>query len=125
MKYPPFNRKCLSEKVRKQVHKKNYGLCFYCGCLPKKIYVDHFKPTSIGGSDRLCNLFPSCHRCNILKSDLSLEDFRERYVRMEILKYPRFTIEQKDWLINRGINIDNEIKIAMKEFRFSFEKEAK
>lgn len=69
---------------------KTNGHCFYCGILIKEnlyipeygievnIYMnkDHFIPKSKGGSNYRENLVPSCQRCNHLKSNFSVEEFR-------------------------------------------------
>jgi 5-methylcytosine-specific restriction endonuclease McrA len=122
MKLFAQKRQSLSEKTRKQVYKKNNGLCYYCGCNPNKLFADHFIPSYLNGKDTLDNLVPACQRCNRLKSNLTIEDFRERYVRMEILQYPTFSYKQKSWMLSRGLDIDNEINITKSTFKFFFER---
>lgn len=63
------------------------GKCAYCGrTLGARFHVDHIKPLLRGcsgasaegrGDDTLANTVPSCPRCNLRKSILSVEDFRE------------------------------------------------
>lgn len=63
------DRRSISKKERQVVFDKTYGKCFYCGCdLIGNWHVDHFKPFSVGGTDFIDNLVPSCRKCNILKS---------------------------------------------------------
>ena len=63
------------------------GRCAYCGCeLGERFHADHIDPIFRGwegdtrpkraGKDEKENIFPSCQRCNLWKSTLSVEDFR-------------------------------------------------
>ena len=91
----------LTKKQRDNLRNKYGGRCAYCGCeLPKIFHADHFEPV-----DRICvletiknngvyklkastvgvrhperndisNMMPSCVKCNISKSNLSLEKWR-------------------------------------------------
>jgi HNH endonuclease len=58
-------------------------MCFFCG---RPIQVDaedpgcelspdHLLPISRGGKDALCNLVPSCWRCNRMKNKRTMEEF--------------------------------------------------
>ena len=76
---------------RKTVHQMFGGHCAYCGEVlenesGKHMHVDHIKPVYrniyAGGMDapknhNIDNLYPSCVRCNLYKSTLSIEHFRE------------------------------------------------
>lgn len=78
--------------LREQVFNKYSGRCAYCGCCIKESFqVDHLIPKRRGansiyhsnygkpkGGDDITNLMPACASCNACKSDLDLEDFRER-----------------------------------------------
>ena len=66
-------------KNRYVVHNKFNKKCGYCGC---KIYMDtfcmdHMEPKSKGGSNSIDNYMPSCYDCNIMKFDMSIEEFRQ------------------------------------------------
>ncbi len=83
----------LYKEQRSLIFNKYNGYCAYCGC---KLYdgnfqVDHLIPKRRGakspfhsdfnkekGSDNIENLMPSCCSCNASKSDLDIEDFRDR-----------------------------------------------
>ncbi len=54
--------------------------CFYCGLRASS--VDHRRPTTRRGSDRMSNLHPSCQRCNQRKGARSVEEFREGLARV-------------------------------------------
>lgn len=87
-------------KKRQVIYDKSGGKCWYCGCeLVKGWHADHFepirrnniswlskeaiecmgaKPCEHPDRDNEGNKVPSCASCNILKSSLSIEDFRQR-----------------------------------------------
>ena len=64
---------------RAQVYAKYDGCCAYCGrrITFRELDIDHFVPKSKGGGNELQNLFPSCQRCNRMKADLTIEEFRK------------------------------------------------
>lgn len=64
---------------REQIFNILGGKCFYCGCDLSfdNFHLDHIKAKSKGGI-RENNLVPSCPECNIYKSDLEIEEFREK-----------------------------------------------
>ena len=86
-------------KKRQAIYDKSGGVCWYCGCeLPKSWHVDHFHPIIrrdhswmskeakelLGAEgcdhperDTEYNKVPSCPSCNLMKSRLSIEDFRK------------------------------------------------
>lgn len=94
--------------------------CAYCGCdlqssSGKHMHVDHVKPlvrnwwngTSVHGENHTEeNLFPACPQCNLYKSSLDIEMFRD-WVADTIRKIGKFTlyrnalrfgmIEIKEW----------------------------
>jgi 5-methylcytosine-specific restriction endonuclease McrA len=47
-----------------------YGYqCIYCGKKECVFEIDHIRPKSRGGSDRISNLALSCHECNLAKAN--------------------------------------------------------
>jgi uncharacterized protein (TIGR02646 family) len=52
--------------------------CAYCGCDldDENSTVDHIIPKIKGGTNAYENLYPSCGRCNSLKSDRSIDEYR-------------------------------------------------
>jgi len=85
---------------RERIYQKFDGRCAYCGCdLPDKWHIDHIQPIFRGegettgfmfngkwvqknrkeyaGTDTEDNLYPACPQCNIAKSNLTVEEFRE------------------------------------------------
>lgn len=57
--------------------------CTYCGRSPKKdnnieLQVDHITPRARGGTDEFDNLTTACQECNLGKSDLILENRKNR-----------------------------------------------
>lgn len=49
--------------------------CAYCGITDVPFEVEHIKPKSKGGSNRISNLTISCHNCNQAKGNQKIEDF--------------------------------------------------
>ena len=83
----------LKKEKRQSLFHKYGGKCSYCGCdlTENNFQIDHYIPKRRGsndfyhsnykkekGSDNIENLYPCCGSCNASKSDLDLEDFRER-----------------------------------------------
>ncbi len=52
--------------------------CVYCGKSDRPLQVEHIKPKSKGGSDRVSNLTLACECCNQKKSDQSLSEFLKK-----------------------------------------------
>lgn len=85
----------LSKEQREQVRMMFGGKCAYCGVLlDGKWHADHVEAVKRDGNwvsgkwklngallkpenDRADNLFPSCVKCNILKSSASVDEFRK------------------------------------------------
>lgn len=67
---------------RKTVLEKYDGRCAYCGMQGKKLTLDHVVPKAAGGTGQYKNLLPACHACNNFKSDLSIEEFREKLAKL-------------------------------------------
>ena len=64
---------------------KCQGRCWYCGCLPEDLTVDHAKPRSRGGQNRDDNLLPACRYCNNLKGNCSVSEFR-KFVKVRVIR---------------------------------------
>lgn len=64
------------------------GKCFYCGCELDfdNFHMDHFKAKSNHGKVK-DNLVPACVDCNLFKSNLDIEDFRNRIVQLPTEKF--------------------------------------
>lgn len=77
----------LNKKQREELKQKYNGRCAYCGCeLNDKWHADHIEPIVRNWTDGTCerpennrldNFNPSCSSCNIMKSSMSLENFRD------------------------------------------------
>lgn len=68
----------FSRAVRREIFEKFNGCCAYCG-QPLQLtnfQIDHIEPLPINHKSH--NLNPSCRYCNFFKSNLSLEDFRNK-----------------------------------------------
>ena len=80
-------------KKRQAIYDKSNGHCWYCGCkLVKGWHADHFYPIRrnnpkwINDKTNACehpehdteeNKVPACASCNIMKSQMGIEDFRD------------------------------------------------
>lgn len=65
--------------MRETLYWEYNGHCAYCGNLlgdVNNMQIDHIKPLASGGDNNFSNLFPSCPRCNCIKGQMPLEDFR-------------------------------------------------
>jgi 5-methylcytosine-specific restriction endonuclease McrA len=49
--------------------------CIYCST-PGKMTIEHKKPISRGGLNLLANLAPACHRCNRIKNNKTVKEFK-------------------------------------------------
>jgi hypothetical protein len=63
----------ISPEVLEQVRQRAKFACEYCGVLEAdtggELTVDHFQPSTRGGSDDISNLLYCCYRCNLYKAD--------------------------------------------------------
>lgn len=76
----PLPRKRIDNTTRLTVYKKYHERCAYCGCELKyeEMQVDHFIPyMNEGGEEKIENYYPACKVCNHVKSNLTIEKFRE------------------------------------------------
>lgn len=107
----------MNKKTRESIRNKYDNKCAYCGCeLTKGWHVDHFLPI-VRNSDGTCekpeneileNYNPSCASCNIQKSSLTLEEFRERinqFVQSLNLYSNQYKIAKKYGLISETNSI--------------------
>lgn len=93
-----------SNKRRKIVYEKFNGHCSYCG---KKLnfddmQIDHHVPKNKNGGSDIHNLYPSCQNCNLLKYDLSIEDFRKKIESMftSLMDHPHIRIMHQLGFVN-------------------------
>ena len=60
--------------------------CVYCGITDVPLELDHVKPKSRGGSDRVNNLVVSCVDCNQEKGSQTVEEFVDDKERLDWIK---------------------------------------
>lgn len=65
-------------EVREYLLEKWGRKCAYCGATDTRLEVEHIKPKSLGGSDRISNLSIACRPCNQKKGNQELQDFLKR-----------------------------------------------
>ena len=94
---------------------KSNGHCWYCGktitidsrfqkVTSDTYAIDHFVPSSKGGSDDFSNLVPSCWTCNVIKKDHDIQGFKEALSRCEN-NIPLFNEKQKGYLKKHNIQL--------------------
>ncbi len=62
-------------EIRSYLLEKFQYRCAYCGRANTIFELDHIRPRSRGGSNRVSNLALSCHRCNAAKGDRTAGEF--------------------------------------------------
>jgi 5-methylcytosine-specific restriction endonuclease McrA len=62
-------------EVREYLLEKWGRICAYCGAKDTPLEVEHIKPKSRGGTNRVSNLAIACVPCNQAKSNLELKEF--------------------------------------------------
>ncbi|MDJ0743510.1 MAG: RNA-guided endonuclease IscB [Xenococcaceae cyanobacterium MO_167.B27] len=62
-------------EVRQYLLEKFNRTCAYCGVKDVPLEVEHIKPKSKGGSNRVSNLAIACVSCNQAKSNLNIKEF--------------------------------------------------
>lgn len=64
--------------VREYLLEKWNRECAYCGTKDTQLQIEHIKPKSKGGSDRISNLTLACECCNQKKCDKPVEEFLKK-----------------------------------------------
>lgn len=105
----------FSNRKIKIVFEKYGGRCGYCGCLSINLQIDHFIPRSKGGSDKIENLMPSCRDCNAFKSDLLIEEFRNKIL------FKTIESLEKEIRFKIALNYSFIKKSNLKNVKFFFE----
>ena len=62
-------------EIREYLLEKWHRKCAYCGGTEARLEIEHIKPISKGGSDRVSNLAIACHDCNQTKGNQDIEQF--------------------------------------------------
>ena len=69
--------------TRRNIIKRDDGVCQYCGIKTSSMTIDHIIPKDKGGKDNWNNLVTACKNCNIYKSNYLLNERN-----MKLLKKP-------------------------------------
>lgn len=67
-------RPTLPNHLRNAILERDGDQCVYCGTTTGPFHFDHVMPRSRGGRDELDNLVRACWRCNLIKSDFTVEE---------------------------------------------------
>jgi 5-methylcytosine-specific restriction endonuclease McrA len=62
-------------EIRAYLHAKWNSACAYCDATGVPLNIDHIRPRSRGGSNRISNLVLACVPCNTTKDNTPVEDF--------------------------------------------------
>jgi len=73
-------------EVREYLLQKFDYSCVYCGITNSPLELDHVKPKSKGGSDRVSNLVVSCVECNQQKRSQPVEEFVDNEKKLKWIK---------------------------------------
>lgn len=66
----------LNDSIKKRVFERDGKICAVCGS-SKKLCVDHIFPVSRGGFTEIENLQVLCEKCNLQKSNMTMEEFNK------------------------------------------------
>ena len=69
-----------SKKNQGLIYAKTEGRCAYCGIwIPpfSRWHMDHMLPVSRGGPHTYGNVMPSCAHCNLSKSNMTVDEYRQ------------------------------------------------
>ena len=82
------SRPTFTDKEKRALHAAQNGKCNGCGLkLPvRNLTVDHIRPFSKGGTERLTNLQLLCGSCNSMKGDGTQAELRRRLAQKGITK---------------------------------------
>ena len=62
-------------EIRQYVMDRGEHRCAYCGAEGVPLQIEHVRPRSRGGSNRVSNLVPACEPCNTAKNAHPVETF--------------------------------------------------
>tara|TARA_Y100001960_G_scaffold284002_1_gene319488 strand:+ start:221 stop:754 length:534 start_codon:yes stop_codon:yes gene_type:complete len=70
--------------TKKNIFKRDFNKCQYCGECESKMTIDHVTPRIKGGKDTWDNLVTACSRCNTKKGGRLLKN-----INMKLIKKPK------------------------------------
>lgn len=94
-----LRKKAARSQTRRIVWERDRYRCSYCSrpLHRASMTIDHQLAKAKGGSDDVDNYALSCKICNARKSDLSLEEFREK-MKWQLSGMPHFSPDQVAYL---------------------------
>lgn len=106
-------RRGISKKTRFEVFKRDSFTCQYCGSSSPDVvlHVDHIKPVSKGGTNRITNLITSCLSCNLGKSATELSDdsvMKKKKQQLDILQERKEQLELMMEWENGLLNLEED-----------------
>ena len=87
---PQRSRPTFTSKEKDALHKQQQGKCNGCGqrLAVRNLTVDHIKPFSKGGTERLTNLQLLCGSCNSMKGDGTQAELKKKLKQKGIIGTP-------------------------------------
>lgn len=64
----------LNDSIKRKVFERDGQVCSVCGSVDK-LCIDHIFPVSRGGFTKLENLQVLCEKCNLRKSNMTMDEF--------------------------------------------------
>ena len=125
------NRKRFTHEQRLIIYGKYNNKCAYCGepLQYKTMQIDHIVPYSRFdlikkkpkdlNLNSFENLNPSCTNCNTIKSNLTIDEFREHIWKALRKKFKK--IKKRNGIVKLGFKY-NLLKLEKKKIIFFFEK---
>ena len=82
------SRPTFSQKEKDALYKEQQGKCNGCGLkfVVRNLTVDHIKPFSKGGTERLTNLQLLCNSCNSMKGNGTMAQLKKRLKEQGVIK---------------------------------------
>ena len=88
--------------TRKNILQRDDNCCQYCGCIGKKLSIDHVIPRSRGGTDDWENVTTACLSCNVIKGNRTPQE-----ASMPLRKKPYKPLSNMSFQANKLINSGN------------------
>ena len=88
--------------TRKNILQRDDNCCQYCGCIEKKLSIDHVIPRSRGGTDDWKNVTTACLSCNVIKGNRTPQE-----ASMQLRKKPYKPLSNMSFQANKLINSGN------------------
>ncbi len=116
------NITAIPYETRMRVHRRDHYTCRYCGKVPENPQCDHVISRHYGGSNEMDNLVTACRSCNIMKGDMTPEEFAEYLIIREkrYVSRGRMRGQQNMICVRLDENGEFDYLLIHLQIRFSF-----